>query len=68
MDTIMMKALAKTMAKQLGEQIIEQAPKYGAKFLLGVPCEVALYFASQAIIKEIQKKTQEKESEVMAEA
>lgn len=65
MDTIMMKAVAKTMTKQLGEQLVEQAPKYAAKFILGVPVEVGLYFASQAIIKEIKKKT---ENEVVEEA
>lgn len=65
MDTIMMKAVAKTMARQLGEEIIEQAPKYGAKLLLGIPCEVAVYFASKAIIKKLEK---EKESEVVEEA
>jgi hypothetical protein len=44
------------LAGRLGRQIIRQAPKYGAKFVLGVPCEVGIFFGSQFLIKKIKEK------------
>lgn len=44
------------LAGRLGRQIVRQAPKYGAKFVLGVPCEVGIFFGSQFLIKKIKEK------------
>lgn len=43
------------MAQRLGKQIVIQAPKYGAKLILGVPVEVGIYYGSKAIIKKIEE-------------
>lgn len=51
--------------RKVGKQIAKQAPKYSAKFVLGVPVEVGTFFLSQAIINKIQEKKSEKEIEVI---
>ena len=57
--------VVKIIGKQVGKQIARQAPKYAAKALLSIPCEVAVYFGSKAIIKVVESENRE---EVIVEA
>ena len=45
----------KVAGKGIGGQLIKQAPKYGAKVLLGTGAEVAIFLASNAIINQIKE-------------
>ena len=48
-------SVAKLAGKSIGGQLIKQAPKYGAKVILGTGAEVAIALASHAIINQIME-------------
>lgn len=55
-----------SMAEEMGMQILKKAPEYAAKFVLGTVVGVGVHFASEKLVKEINKFKKEQEDVVEA--